>query len=325
MSASSKQKLKLLYLYKMLNEQTDSEHGLSMSDILERLAAAGIDAERKGIYRDLDVLREFGLNITTLKRSPVEYTLERSGMTLAEITLLIDAVQGSKFLTQRMSSHLVNSIRTLASEPEREQLNKRIHVDGRIKSQNDSVFYNVDTIHDAMRQKRKVSFLYFKYDARLKRQVQHDGKPYVQTPVQVVFSDGFYYLITWSDTHEDFVRFRIDRMKLVQVSNEAATRNATIANYAYEDFALQSFGMFNGETVSAKLHVAPGAMDIIVDRFGTDIMSYPDEGGYADVVVTVRKSAQFFGWIAGTDGQVTIAGPNALANEYREWLRKLAG
>ena len=324
MVANSKQKLKLLYLYKMLDEQTDAEHGLSMTRIIENLAEVGVSAERKGIYRDLDVLREFGCTINTIQRMPVEYTMERAGFDLAELTLLVDAVQSSKFLTQQTSNRLVNKISDLASIHEREQLKGRVHVDDRIKSQADSVFYNVDTIHQAMRTHRKISFLYYKYDVHFERQIQHDGKPYVHTPVQIVFAGGFYYLITWSDAHEDFVRFRIDRMRLVQVTDEPATRNALIASYDLEDFAYQSFGMFDGEVARAKLQVAPDAMDIVADRFGTQASVKELKDGSAQVNVTVRKSAQFFGWVAGMNGSVALVGPKPLVKEYRSWLKKLA-
>ena len=324
MAANGKQKLKLLYLYKMLDEQTDATHGLSMAQILQNLEANGISAERKGIYKDLNVLREFGCTINTIQHMPVEYTMEKAGLDLSELTLLVDAVQSSRFLTQRTADRLVKKLSTLASVHERTALKGRVHVDGRVKSQSDSVFYNVDTIHEAMRQKRKVAFLYYKYDSNLKPQAQHEGKLYVQTPVHVVFANGYYYLICWSDNHEDFVRFRVDRMRLLQVTNEKATRNQKIANYAFEDFAYQAFGMYEGEPVTAKLRVAADAMDIVADRFGTDIPVRPRKDGSAEVSVTVRKSAQFFGWVAGMNGAVTIAGPKALASEYRLWLQKLA-
>ncbi len=324
MAAIGKQKLKLLYLYRMLNEQTDAEHGLSMTQILENLEELGITAERKGIYKDLNVLREFGCSITTIQHMPVEYTMEKTGLDLAELTLLVDTVQSSRFLTQRTANRLVKKLSTLASVHERETLKGRVHVDGRVKSQSDSVFYNVDTIHEAMRRKKKITFLYYKYDSQMKPAIQHGGKPYVQTPVHIVFANGYYYLIGWSDNHEDFVRFRIDRMRLVQVTDEKATRNRLIANYAFEDFAYQAFGMFGGEPVCAKLRVAPDAMDIVADRFGTDLPVRSRKDGGAEVSVTVRKSAQFFGWIAGMDGAVTIAGPKALVAEYRSWLQNLA-
>ena len=233
-------------------------------------------------------------------------------------------MQSSRFLTLRTAQRLVKKLSALASVHERETLKGRVHVDGRVKSQSDSVFYNVDAIHEAIRKKRKVSFLYYKYDAQMKPAIQHDGKPYVQTPVHIVFANGYYYLICWSDNHEDFVRFRVDRMRLVQVTDEKATRNQLIANYAFEDFAYQAFGMFEGEPVRAKLRVAQDAMDIIADRFGTDPSTTPRKDGGAEVSVTVRKSAQFFGWVAGMNGAVTIAGPKALAAEYRSWLQDLA-
>ena len=324
MAANGKQKLKLLYLYQMLDEQTDAEHGLSMAQILQKLEEQGISAERKGIYKDLGVLREFGCTIDTIQHMPVEYTMRKTGLDLAELTLLVDAVESSRFLTQRTASRLVKKLSALASVHEREALKRRVHVDGRVKSQSDSVFYNVDTIHEAMRLKRKVAFLYFKYDNSMKPQAQHEGKLYVQTPVHVVFANGNYYLICWSDNHEDFVRFRIDRMRLLQVSDEKATRNQQIANYAFEDFAYQAFGMYEGKPASAKLRVAPDAMDIVADRFGTDVPVRPRKDGGAEVSVTVRKSAQFFGWVAGMNGAVTIAGPKRLAEEYRTWLQGLA-
>ena len=324
MAANGKQKLKLLYLYKMLDEQTDAEHGITMAQILEGLEELGISAERKGIYNDLNVLREFGCTIDTIQRMPVEYTMAKAGLDLVELTLLADAVQSSRFLTERTASRLVKKLSGLASVHEREALKRRVHVDGRVKSQSDSVFYNVDTIHEALRRKRKVSFQYIKHDARMKPAVQRDGKSYVQTPVHVVFANGYYYLIAWSDNHEDFVRFRIDRMRLLQVADEKATHNAAIANYAFEDFAYQSFGMYDGEPVKAKLRVAPDAMDVVADRFGTDLPVKPRKDGAAEVPVTVRKSAQFFGWVAGMDGAVAIAGPKKLVEEYRSWLQRLA-
>lgn len=323
MAANSKQKLKLLYLYKMLDEQTDSTHGLSMAQILEKLEAEGITAERKGIYRDLGILREFGCKIDTIQRMPVEYTMAKSGLTLDELTLLVDAVQSSRFLTQQTANRLVKKISQLASTHEREALKGRVHVDARVKSQSDSVFYNVDTIHEAIREKKKLRFLYYKYDNHFERKIQHKGEPYILTPVQVVFVDGFYYLITWSDKHEGFVRFRIDRMQLVQVDKEPATRNQQIANYDLQDFAYQSFGFYDGEVVRAKLAVAPDTMDIVADRFGTEVRTKAKDDGGAEVSVTVRKSAQFFGWVAGTNGAVTIVGPKALVKEYRAWLKKL--
>lgn len=324
MTANANAKLKLLYIREMLEQQTDREHGLTMKQIIERLNERGIQAERKSVYRDLDLLREVGLDIRTYQRNPVEYAIERRCFTIPELMLMIDAVQSSRFVTKLQCDKLVRNIKTLASENQRELLNKRIHVAGRIKSKNESVFGTIDVIHEAMRQRKKISFHYYKHDSSGQPVVQHNGKPYVLTPVKIVYADGFYYLDVWSDTHKGFSDYRIDRMKTVRVSDEPATRSAEITARANEDCDYQYFGRFNGETVAVTLDVEPDKIDIVLDRFGEDATFAPaEDGDHAQAQVCVKKSQQFFGWVAGLGGTVTIASPESLAEEYRDYLRGL--
>lgn len=321
--AKQRQKLKLVYLMRMLEEETDEERGLSMPQIIERLEALGITAERKSIYRDLAVLRETGVDIRKLPTRPVEYALVKSELGLDDVMMLIDIVQSSRFITERKSNKLVKSLKGLVSERERKLLDKRVHVSGRVKSQNESVFHNVDVIHEALQRRRKIEFLYFSYGTDLKRTARHEGKRYELTPVKVVYAEGNYYLAAYDDAEEKVKTFRIDRMELLQVGDAPATRCAAIANYEYEDFAHQSFGMFHGEPVCATLHVDAPLMDAIVDRFGREVDVVRRGASYADVRVNVRKSPQFFGWVAGLNGGVTIKAPKKLEAEYREWLRSL--
>lgn len=323
MASSNRQKLKLLYLIKMFQEETDPQRGLSMTEILERLAAHGITAERKSIYRDIEVLREVGMDIRTYQRCPVEYALVREGLGIDEVMLLVDTVQSSRFLTETKSKQLVKALKGLVSEREAKLLSKQVHVDGRIKSQHDSAFHSVDMIHEAMRQKKKVSFLYFKNGTDMAAKIQHEGKPYVETPVKLVFQDGFYYLVAFNDKHDNFVVYRVDRMRLVQVSEEKATRNERIANYGLEQFERQAFGMFDGEQVFVALRVKEPLMGAVADRFGSDVVVDRRTGDEAELHVTVRVSPQFFGWVAGMDGNITIVGPQAVKDEYRKWLNKL--
>ena len=317
------QKLKLLHVYRMLMEETDAEQGLTLADILARLEAAGIRAERKSIYRDLDALRQFGVPVVTYRRSPVEYAVTAGKPTLPEVTMLLDAVQSSKFLTENKSRQLATTLKGLASLRQRQTLDKFVHVEGRIKNQNDSVFHNVDTIHAAIRQKRKVSFMYFKYGTDLQRHPTRD-EAYLQTPVKLVFAEGMYYLITWSDHREKFLTFRVDRMYLLQVSDEPATRNARISQYAYEDFEYKAFGMFAGETKKVTLHVKAVAMDVIVDKFGREGLTVTGATSEeCDVHVPVVVSPQFYGWLAGLHGVVELTAPSSVVADYREWARSL--
>ena len=224
--AVNRQKLKLLYLMRMLQEETDSEQGLTMTQILERLEEEGVMAERKSVYRDIEALREFGLDIRTYQRSPVEYALENRDFALPELLLLVDAVQRlARFLTQRKSDALVRSVEQLASARQRALLDKRLHVEGRIKSQNESVFHNVDRIQEALARRRKITFLYFQYDAAKKKILQHDGAFYTETPVQLIYADGFYYLVAYNEKHGALAHYRVDRMDKIEVTDQPACRN----------------------------------------------------------------------------------------------------
>ena len=323
MSANNKHKLKFLALMQILQEETDPEQGLSMPQIIEKLAEQGIPAERKAIYRDIAALRETGVNIQTLPKRPVEYVLVRSELGIDDVMMLVDIVQSSRFITNRKSNQLVKSLKGLVSERERKLLSKRVHVQGRVKSQSGSIFHSVDKIHEALQQKRKIEFLYFSYGTNLKRNARHAGKRYELTPVKVIYADGNYYLAAYDDADAMVKTYRVDRMELLQVSDAVATRCDEIANYEYEDYAFQSFGMFHGEAQCVTLHVEAPLMDVIVDRFGRDVEVVASTKEYADIRATVRVSPQFFGWIAGLNGGVTIKSPTSVACEYKAWLKSL--
>ena len=323
MANTNKQKLKLLYLIRILEQETDPEHGLSMPQILDRLEAEGITAERKSIYRDIDALRKTGVEIKMLPTRPTQYALVRSDLRLEDVMMLVDAVQSSRFITERKSNQLVKSLKGLVSERERRQLDKRVHVKGRVKSATDSVFHSVDVIHEALQRKRKVQFLYFSYGTNLKRSARHEGKRYEVTPAKVVFADNNYYLAAYDDGDGMIKTYRVDRMELLQVSDRPATRCAEIANYEYEDFAYQSFGMFHGEQACVTLHANANMMDTIVDRFGRDVEVVKATPAYADIRVNVRLSPQFFGWVAGLNGDVTIKAPRRVTADYKAWLKSL--
>lgn len=324
MANTGNQKQKLLCLMHMLQEETDQSQGLSMPQIVDRLEAEGIRAERKALYRDLEALRNAGFDIQKLPTRPVQYALIRNELGIDDVMMLVDVVQSSPFLTERKSNQLVRSLKKLVSERERKKLSKRVHVQGRIRNQNESIFHSVDKIHEALQAKRKIEFLYFSYDTKKSARPRHDGKRYVVTPVKVVYADSNYYLAAYDDDDEMIKTYRVDRMKIAQISDQAATRCAEIANYDAEAFAYQRFGMFHGDPKCVTLHAEADMMDVIVDRFGRDVEVAKSTPTAADVRVNVEVSPQFFGWIAGLDGKVSIRTPKKVKDEYREWLKALA-
>ena len=321
--AINRQKLKLLYLMRMLEEETDAERGLTMAQILERLEALGISAERKSIYRDIEALRAFGVDVRTYQRAPVEYAVEQRAFAFSELVLLVDAVQSSRFLTQRQSDALVEGVRQLASTRQRALLDKRVHVEGRIKMQNESVFGSVDRIQEAIALKRRISFVYFKYDAAKRKALQHNGERYIETPVQLVYAEGYYYLVVFNEKHDDFANYRVDRMDRIEVLDEPALKNERIATFDARELESRAFGMYSGEPVAATLLVDEEIMGAVIDRFGKDVESVPTGEKQARVYATVMKSPVLFGWLAQFGGRVRIEKPTALAQEYRAYLEDI--
>lgn len=318
-----KAKLKTLYVMRILQDETDAEHGLSLRELIERLGDYGIKAERKGLYSDIQALREFGVDIQTFQRNPVEYAIVRRDFDLSELMLLVDAVESCKFLTKRQSRALTTNLKLLASDHERALLDRRIHVSGRITSKSDSVFGCIDTLHEAMRKHLKVEFMYYKYNVDGNRYATHDSKPHLVTPVGITFDDGYYYLTAWNDDHEAMTEFRIDRMEKLRVSDEKATRNEQITHHTFEGDDYMSFGRFIGEPVTATLQVDADKIEIIIDRFGDAAEVYATNKNAGKAVVKIYKSPQFFGWLAGMDGAIKIEGPNSLKQEFNQYLRSL--
>lgn len=323
MANNSKAKLKLLYLMKILQEETDEEIGLSMTQIIDRLNAEGIPAERKGIYRDIKNLKEFGLNIVTHPRSPVEYAIVRDKFKLPELMLMVDAVESCKFLTRRQSNALTGSLQQLASERERGLLERRIHVHGRIRAKTEGVFEYIDLLHEAMRNHVKVSFKYYRYDHSGARIVSHNGKPITVTPIYITYWEGNYYLSSWNDEYDEIREYRIDRMGNLKITEEKATKNPQIESHADEHEEYATFGRFGGDKVTATLHVDANKFEIILDRFGDAATISAQNKDTAKAVVKVRKSDQFFGWVAGMGNKVRIKGPKHLKEEYNEYLKGL--
>lgn len=315
------QKLKMLHLVQIFEEETDDQHGLTTPQIIEKLAERGVEAERKALYHDFDCLRDMGYDIQKYQRSKVEYGLASRDFQEGELLLLADAVQSSRFLTAKKAASLVKSISKLGSKYMAKDLAKKIHVEGRIGTQNESVYYNVDAIQRALTAKRKVEFRYFKLDERKRRVEQHNGMPYIETPVQLLYMDDVYYLVVWNDAHQGFANYRVDRMKNIEVSAEEATRNEEIATFDAAKYQQRVFGMFGGESVPVTLRVKAHVMSSVVDRFGADVKSVPLEEGVARVSAVVLEAPTFYGWLVQFGDDIVIEAPESLRNSYVAYLR----
>lgn len=282
-----------------------------------------MDVERKTLYDDIECLKSFGFDIQKYQRSKKEWGLASRRFQDAELLLMADAVQSSKFLTEKKSKELVDGIGKLGSRFMADTLGKRVHVEGRIRNLNESVFYNLDAIQRAILAKRKVSFLYFKYDENKKPVLQHGGGRYTETPVQLVYIDDFYYLVTWNDKHEGFANYRVDRMRGIEVSTEPSTKNERIVEFDVAKYQQRVFGMFTGDAVRVTLAVNETVMSSVIDRFGKGVLVTEAEGGVAKVVATVMEAPTFYGWLSQFDGEITLLAPESSREKYAAYLRKL--
>lgn len=336
--AVDKRRLRLLLVLDMLENETDAEHGLAMDDILQRLAEASVELGlsegdpcsfgKKAVYGDLAALREFGLAIEKVQRGRdvVEYRLAERDFELSELQLIADAVQSSRFLSDKKADELVRGLKRLAPSFQRNLLDRRVAVAGRVERQGESQIEALDRIHEALAGACKLRFDYFKYDTSGHRVPRNDGKPYVQTPVSLLYNDDFYYLRTFDEQADDFKTFRVDRMGRLEVLyGEPAQRNERIATYQAKGIASRAFGMRDDEQVSVTFWVHADAMNGVIDRFGIgkDVRVKRIDEHAAHVTVKVSKSWSLFGWIVQFGDQVRIEKPASLAKEYRELLEKI--
>lgn len=329
-------KLKLLFLLDILREHTDEEHGLSTQEIIEALSQRGIDAARKSVYRDIEVLRDAGFDIEVRRKPYAEYALRTRELDIEEMVLLVDVVQSCPFLTEEMTDTLIAKVGALASSSQREMLARRIDVPNRIKMQNESVFENLDVIQHAMRVRRQVRFHYFKYDAKKRKELRHGGDYYTCAPIRLVYRDGYYRLITYNEKHEDWVQYRVDRMVDIEVTDEPAPHNQHYENYDPTMQQPWAFGVFNETPVKVTLAIDAAAlpikrpgflittlsdiMSMVIDKLGTDVETVSSRDGKLRIYARIVPTEEFYGWLFQMSSLLQLEAPKRIVKEYRERL-----
>ena len=335
-------KISLLYIMKALIEKTDEAHALSTEDLIAYLAENNLEAEDKKVRRDLEVLREFGFDIDYRGRH--RYYLATRPLEFDELTMLVDALQSSPALTEEMTDFLIGRLEAFVSESQREQLDRRIDVPGRIKMENQGVLGNVDIIQDAMRRGKQVSFRYREYNDDCKLVLRRD-KPYTYTPLSLVYVDEYYYLMCFNAyfAEKEGGRwanpYRVDRMVEVQVSDEDAVHHPLVSSFRLGEQVTPSFGVYAADMKTVKLQFRETAgrknaqgwplrspMNVIVDKFGQDVQVYRGEDGIVTVVAKAPSSPQFWGWLMEINASENAAGvklvyPSEEVETYKGWLK----
>lgn len=321
--AGPNQKKKILCILQILRERTDENHLMSAADISKALEEYGISAERKSIYSDVEALIDFGIDIVQKKGSTPGYYIASREFEIAELKLLVDAAQASKFITKKKTEELIKKLEGLTSKYEAHQLQRDVYIYNRTKAQNETIFYNVDYIHDAIFSNVQVRFQYSEWTVKKELMLKKNGAFYVVSPWALTWADENYYLIAYDENADMIKHYRVDKMQKMELLETPRLGRERFQEFDLAAFAKKTFGMYGGEDASVTLVGKNGLAGVVIDRFGQDVWMVPADEDHFRAHVTVALSPQFFGWLAGLGSDIQITGPESVRSEYREYLNRL--
>ncbi len=324
--ASQKQKQKLLCTMEILLDRSDEEHILSAADLIRILENEyDLPAERKSIYQDVEALQDFGLDIIKVRGKKAGYYVASRQFELAELKLLVDVVQSSKFITEKKSMELIKKLETLASRSEAKQLGRQVVVRNRPKTGNETIYYNVDALHMAISSDVQIQFQYFEWTTKKQLKAKKDGALYTVSPWSLTWDDENYYLIAYEEATNKIKHYRVDKMQSITPQQDKRIGKEKFEQFNLAEFAKKTFGMYGGTDEYVTLRCKSFLAGVIIDRFGQDVMMIPESDDYFHVNVLVAVSQQFFGWVTGIGEHMEITAPASVREQYQEHLQKLLG
>jgi predicted DNA-binding transcriptional regulator YafY len=243
---------------------------------------------------------------------------------IAELKLLVDSIQSSKFITEKKSNELIKKLTGFVSDYEAKQLKRQVFVQGRIKTMNESIYYNVDVIHTAIAQNAKITFQYFQWDVHKKMVLRHDGALYEVSPWSLSWDAENYYLIAYDSRDEKIKHFRVDKMVHIKIKDEKREGKSSFKEFDMAAYAKKTFGMFGGEEQTVKLVCDNSLAGVIIDRFGKEVMIFPVDEEHFEVNVRIAVSRQFLGWVIALGEGIRITEPESVVEKMREEVRRLA-
>ena len=325
MPKGTNQKFKLYRLAQIMLDKTDDEHYITMPEIIAALAEYGITADRKSIYVNLQDLEELGIEV---EGEPVgnryHYHVVNRLFELPELKLLVDAIQSSKFITEKKSNALIKKLEKLASDYDAQKLQRQVYVSGRIKTMNESIYYTVDAIHNAISENKQICFQYYQWNVKKEMELRHDGAWYQISPWGLSWDDENYYLVGF-DAHAGKIKhYRVDKMLHIRMFDDAREGREHFKKLDMADYAKKSFGMYGGQEQTVRLLAHNSLAGVIIDRFGKDVMLMPAaDGEHFKVNVDVRVSRQFLGWIFSLGEQVQIIAPDEVVEQMHQEAERL--
>lgn len=321
MAKAPGQKLKLLYIVKYLSENTDESHPAGIGDIIAYLDANGIHSERKSLYDDMEKLCDFGYDIVHLQsRLGGGYYMASREFELAELKLLVDAVQSSRFITPKKSRSLIKKLEQMAGKHDAGKLQRQVYVAGRVKTENENIYYSIDNIHRAIQENRQISFRYLDWNLKKQLTLRPRGEKRV-SPWTLIWQDENYYLAAFDSVSGVIKHYRVDKMGDVEVLKEAREGVEQFSQVDLAAYTNQTFGMYGGREETVTLQFPDRLIGVVLDRFGRGAEIRSVQAGLFCIRAKVTVSGQFYGWMAGIGRDAVIVSPVYVRDQYREWLQ----
>lgn len=321
--ARSNQKLKIMYLMKILMENTDEEHAITLVEIVSKLKEYGINAERKSLYSDIENLRIYGIDVEgyQLDRTYYYKVVNRQFDT-AELKLLVDSVQSARFITEKKSRDLIKKLEAYTSKYEAAKLDRQVSVAGRVKTMNERIYYSVDAIHEALSNNKQIVFQYFSWNSDKKMEYRHEGAYYSVSPWALCWDDDQYYLIGYDNKEGKIKHFRVDKMVNTSAIEEDRLGREAFSKVPMAEYTDRLFGMFEGNSENVRLRCENHLANVIIDRFGIDIPIINVDDDHFETTVKVSVSRMFLGWIMSLPG-VQIVSPKSTVDMMKDEIARL--
>lgn len=330
MAKNAMQKQKILYLQKILFEKTDENNGITINEMIEYLSEYGIIAERKSLYDDIKNLESFGVDICVEKTDKTRYKIATRTFELPELKLLVDAIQGSKFITQKKSRALINKLESLVSDREGKQLQKQVEITNRIKSPNEKIYYYVDTLQNAVSNEKQIEFKYKKWSLNfggekkiVKTPSHEDDRIYIVSPWALCWNEENYYLIAYDKKADKIKHYRVDKMDSIEITNNNNDGRDKFNSFDIGKYTREVFSMFGGDKTTVKLSIDNSLVGVIADRFGTNVFITKESESTFCLSTDVVLSPQFYGWLFAMKNGIRILSPKKVKDEYLLQLNQI--
>lgn len=319
MPKTANQKTRILELYRILLRESDEEHPLTLEQLLSKLDLVGMTANRKTVMDDLRALLDAGVDVISKRGNGGGYFIGSRDFELAELKMLVDAVQFSRFISRKKSESLISRLLLRASRYEEQHLRRTVYVSGRVKSENLEIIRSVDVIHSAIRAEHRISFQYCDWDIKKRFLPRHGGKIYEVSPYLLSWDNEYYYLLAFDGAACELRHYRVDKMRSLRelpLAREGERLAAPVlADPAAYDNAL--FGQYGGKTEDVLLRVDGTLAGVVIDRFGSDVrfISDGEQASTFRVLVRVQISPGFLSWVMQFGERMCILSPREVRGQ----------